>query len=79
MAAGQPEAEMTEQAVTAMPAWHAYRAGLKQKGYFKVALSFIYLLAECLQLLPVHVLKSTHSVFTLQPFIKSRVHHASWD
>ena len=37
----QPDAQITEQAVAAMPAWHAYRAGLKQKGYFKVAPRFV--------------------------------------
>ncbi|CAK0783621.1 hypothetical protein CVIRNUC_006820 [Coccomyxa viridis] len=35
LAPAQPDQEITEQAVSAMPAWHAYRAGLRQKGYFK--------------------------------------------
>ena len=55
LAPAQPDAEITEQAVTAMPAWLAYRAGLKQKGYFKVALGFICFLAASFQLLPVHI------------------------
>ena len=54
MAPAQPDAE-TEQVVSAMPAWHAYRAALKQKGYFKVASRFICVQAKCLKLLPVHV------------------------
>ncbi len=52
LAPAQPDAEITEQAVSAMPAWHAYRAGLRQKGYFKVAFCFACVLAEPLQLLP---------------------------
>ena len=52
LAPAQPDAKLTEQAVSAMPAWHAYRAGLRQKGYFKVAFCFAFVPAGPLQLLP---------------------------
>ena len=35
-AASSSAQEVTERAVSGMPAWHSYKAGLEQKGYFKV-------------------------------------------
>ena len=79
LAPAQPDAEITEQAVSAMPAWHAYRAGLRQKGYFKVAFCFACVLAEPLQLLPGQFPRALRSVCNLQHLYTSRVHNAFWD
>ena len=35
-AASSSAQEVSERAVSGMPAWHLYKAGLEQKGYFKV-------------------------------------------
>ena len=64
-----------------MPAWHAYRAGLRQKGYFKVAFCFAcvgnpFNPFSCSR---GNLPRALKSVCNLQRLYTSRVHNAFWD